>query len=73
MRSVFSAWPESCVTITTSCVFVLVQVFEHFHNFIAHLAVQIAGQLVGQQDARIADDGARNSDALLTARKLRGK
>src|SRR5215471_21111722 len=54
------------------CAFILVQVLEHFHNFIAHLAVQVAGRLVGQQDARIADNGARDGDALLlTARELR--
>src|SRR5262249_46621389 len=53
---------------------VLIQTFQHVHDFIAHLAVQVSGRLVGQQYARIADDGARDGHALLlTARKLRGE
>ena len=42
------------------------------HHLVTHLRVEVAGRLVGEQDARASDDGAGDGDALLlSARELR--
>src|SRR3954452_15312763 len=43
----------------------LVQLFEDAHDLVAHGGVEIAGRLVGEHDARLSDDGARDGNALL--------
>src|SRR3954469_8135365 len=45
----------------------LVQLLENAHDLVAHGGVEIAGRLVGEHDARLSDDGARDGDALLLA------
>src|SRR5262245_43403892 len=44
---------------------VAVELGEQLHHLRAVLAVEVAGGLVGEQDQRLADDGARDCDALL--------
>src|SRR5882724_1603590 len=51
-----------------------VQLFENAHDLVAHLAVEVAGGLVGQEDLRAADDGAGDRHPLLlAARELGGE
>jgi hypothetical protein len=51
-----------------------VQLAEQVHDRFAAARVEVAGRLVGQQDERLAGDGARHRDALLlTARELAGE
>ena len=38
--------------------------FQKLHDLNTRLAVQCAGRLVGQQDVRVVDEGARNGDTL---------
>ena len=57
----------SWVTITMVVSLVLIQVVENAHDLVAHLAVEVPGRLVREQDARAADDGAGDRDALLLA------
>jgi hypothetical protein len=33
-----------------SCLFLIIQALQYFHNFATHVAVQVAGGFVGQQD-----------------------
>ncbi len=48
-----------------------VEVGEQFHHRLAAARVEVPGRLVGQQDQRLASDGARDRDALLlSARQL---
>ena len=52
----------------------LVQLLEQVHHRLAVLRVEVAGGLVGEQDRRLAADGARHGDALLlAARELAGQ
>src|SRR3954454_5085766 len=52
----------------------LVQLFEDAHDLVAHGGIEITGRLVGEHDARLSDDGARDGNALLlTAGQLRRK
>ena len=44
-----------------------VERLEQAEDFVAGLAVEIAGRLVAEQQRRIGDDGARDADALLFA------
>src|SRR3954469_12834276 len=44
-----------------------VQLFEDAHDLVAHGGIEIAGRLVGEHDARLSDDGARDGNALLLA------
>ena len=44
---------------------VLVEGLEQRENFVARLAVEVAGGFVAEQDRGIGDDGAGNADALL--------
>ena len=49
----------------------LVELGENRHDLVAHLAVEVSGRLVGEQDAGPADDRSCDSDTLLLAtRKL---
>ena len=62
------------MTITTVFVEVFIQSLQDFQNFRRGMAVQIAGRLVRQQESRVADDRARDGDALLlSAGKLLGQ
>ena len=50
----------------------LVEFLEDGDDLVAHLAVEIPGGLIGEQDARAADDRPRDGDTLaLAPRKLR--
>ena len=50
-----------------------VELAEHVHDFDRGGGVEVAGGLVGEQDARVVDEGARDGDALLLAAgELRG-
>src|ERR1051326_7173602 len=54
--------------------FDIVQLSEDLDNLIAHLAIEIPGRLIGEEKFGIADDRARDRDALLLATgELRGK
>ena len=44
-----------------------VERLEQAEDFVAGLAVEIAGRLVAEQQRGIGDDGARDADALLFA------
>ena len=47
---------------------------EERENFIAALAIEVAGGFVAQEQRGVGDDGARDADALLfTAGELAGK
>ena len=49
------------------------QVFHQLHDFVSGLRIKVAGGLVGQNDRRIIDEGAGNSDTLaLSAGKFVG-
>src|SRR5205814_7816558 len=50
---------------------ILIEAFEDFEHLGGRVAVEIAGRLVGEQQGRVADDGACDGDALfLSTRKL---
>ena len=50
------------------------QLAQQIHHRFAALRIEVAGRLVGEQDERLAGDGARDGDALLlTARQLAGQ
>jgi hypothetical protein len=40
---------------------------QHVHHASSAVAVKISGGLIGEDDARLMDDGARNRDTLLLA------
>ena len=51
----------------------LVDLLEQVHDLARHEGVEVAGWLVGQEEGRVAGDGARDGDALLLAAgELRG-
>jgi hypothetical protein len=51
-----------------------VQFPQQLHHRLAVLRVEVAGRLVGEQDERVAHQGARHRDALLlAARELAGQ
>jgi len=51
----------------------LVDLLEQVHHLACHERVEVAGRLVGEQERRVAGDGARDRDALLLAAgELRG-
>ena len=45
------------------------EALEHPHDFDGERRVEIAGGLVGDQQLRLADDRARDADALLLAHR----
>src|SRR5512147_774106 len=47
--------------------FVLVKRFQDVHDVVPHLAVEVSGRLVGEQELRFADDGPSYRNALLLA------
>ena len=48
-----------------------VELLQQLHHFLAMLRIEVAGGLVGEDEFRRVDDGARHRDALLlSARKL---
>src|SRR5450756_1811254 len=52
----------------------LVQRLEHVHDLDGGPGVEVAGRLIGEEDRRVVDQGARDSDALLlAARQLVGE
>ena len=70
--SVRSACRGSCVTITMVVPSRCCRSCRMRHDLVAHLRVEVARGLVGEQQAGPADDGARDRDALLLpARELR--
>ena len=57
---------RSCVATTT----VVPRAFTSWnsaHDLLGHLRVEVAGRLVGQQQHRLVDEGARDGHALLLA------
>ena len=67
MRLARAAARGSCVTMTMVLPCFVIERVKQVEDFIARLAVEIAGRLVAQQDARIGDDRARDADALFLA------
>ena len=50
-----------------------IQALQNVHDLTARFRVEVAGRLIGQQDGRRRDEGARDGHALLLAtRELRG-
>src|SRR6478609_1989936 len=45
----------------------LVELRDELHDLPSHLGVEVTGWLVGEDDARVVHDGARDRDALLLA------
>ena len=61
----------SWVTMTMVLLNLRVQQVEQLQDLLGALAIEIAGRLVGDEDGRIGDDGARDGHALLLpAREL---
>ena len=66
-----SAARGSCVTITIVFLKSLLSVSSSVEDLLGALRVEVAGRLVGDEERRVGDDGARDRDALLlSAREL---
>ena len=71
-REAYSAMSGSCVT-STMVMPGVAELLEERHDLDAGLRVEVAGRLVGEDDLRLADQRARDRDALLlAARELAG-
>ena len=61
------------MTITTVVCSLAVQAVENLHHLVAHLAVEVPGRLIGEEDAGAANDRAGDRDALLLAARELGR
>ena len=69
-RAAYAAMSGSCVTSTTVMP-VAPELLEQRHHLDAGARVEVAGRLVGEDHLGLADEGARDRDALLlSAREL---